>query len=98
MRDTGVPTVLGLPNSTSLTQEQDQLYQDFKGKCIYMTNEAFTSKLTQRSQGIKDIEEELNLENDEVDLENDGVFAEQMITVNGIKYRRTNKKLNNLFI
>ena len=45
----------------------------------------------------KDIEEELNLENDEVDLENDEVdlendevFAEQMITVNGIKYRRTN--------
>ena len=32
MMEKGVFIVLGLPNSTSCTQEQDQLYQDFKAK------------------------------------------------------------------
>ena len=33
MTEKGVLMVLGLPNSTSYTQEQDQLYQDFK-QCL----------------------------------------------------------------
>ena len=38
----------------------------------------------------KDIEEEMGNQNqNDCDLENDEVFAEQMITVNGLKYRRT---------
>ena len=39
MQDTGVYLFLGLPNSTSYTQELDQLYQAFKGKTGSKTSE-----------------------------------------------------------
>ena len=53
--------MLGLPYITSCTQEQDQLYKEFKGKYRAMTNEFFTSKLTERSRYIKAIKEYLRV-------------------------------------
>ena len=44
--------VLGLPNSTSCTQEQDQLYQEFKCKTRSKTNEIYQEKLGIRSAKI----------------------------------------------
>ena len=52
MCELGVLLVLGLPNSTSCTQEQDQLYQEFKGKTQSKTNEIFQEKLIVRSGKI----------------------------------------------
>ena len=45
----GVLLVLGLPNSTSCTQEQDQLYQEFKAKTRRKTQLLFQKKMNQRS-------------------------------------------------
>ena len=59
MQQRGVYLVLGLPNSTSCTQEQDQLYQEFKGKTRAMTDKVFSDKLTSRSNRIKSLREEL---------------------------------------
>ena len=59
MQERGVLLVLGLPNSTSCTQEQDQLYQEFKGKTRAMTNEVYSDKLATRSDHIKNIKEDL---------------------------------------
>ena len=59
MQERGVLLVLGLPNSTSCTQEQDQLYQEFKGKTRAMANEIFCNKLAIRSANIKTMKEDL---------------------------------------
>ena len=59
MQERGVLIVLGLPNSTSFTQEQYQLYQEFKGKTRAMTNEIFCNKLAIRSANIKTMKEDL---------------------------------------
>ena len=59
LRSLGVYIVLGLPNSTSCTQEMDQLYQDFKGKCQAQTFRVFNRKLAERSRRITEIKEEL---------------------------------------
>ena len=53
--------MLGLPYRTSCTQEQDQLYKEFKGKYRAMTNEFFTSKLTEMSRYIKALKEYLRV-------------------------------------
>jgi len=53
MQDEGVYLILGLPNSTSRTQEQDQLYQEFKGKTRSKTSKIFSKKLADRSSMIK---------------------------------------------
>ena len=50
---------MGLSKSTSFTQGQDKLYKYFKGKCRAMNDEVFTSKLKERIQAIKDLNEEL---------------------------------------
>ena len=44
--------MLGLPNSTSVSQEMDQLYQTFKGRCRSKTLSLFSQKLTTRSRNI----------------------------------------------
>ena len=59
MQQGGVYLVLGLPNSTSCTQEQDQLYQEFKGKTRAMTDKVYSDKLASRSNRIKSLKEEL---------------------------------------
>ena len=61
MQQRGVYLVLSLPNSTSCTQEQDQLYQEFKGKTRAMTDKVYSDKLASRSIRIKSLKEELNL-------------------------------------
>ena len=61
MQQRGVYLVLGLPNSTSCTQEQDQLYQEFKGKTRSMTDKVYSDKLASRSHRIKCLKEELSL-------------------------------------
>ena len=59
MQQRGVYLVLRLPNSTSCTQEQDQLYQEFKVKMRTKTSKIFSSKLCQRSLKIKQLKNEL---------------------------------------
>ena len=59
MKDTGVYLFLGLPNSTSCTQELDQLYQEFKGKNRSKTSKIFSKKLADRSLLIKTYKDEL---------------------------------------
>ena len=59
MQQQGVYLVLGLPNSTSYTQEQDQLYQEFKMKTRTKTSEIFSYKLYQCSLKIKQLKNEL---------------------------------------
>ena len=59
MQQRGVYLVLGLPNSTSCTQEQDQLYQEFKMKTRTKTGEIFSAKLYKRSLAIKELKDEL---------------------------------------
>ena len=52
MWELGVYIILGLPNSTSVNQEMDQLYQTFKGQCRAKTLTLFSNKLTSRSNKI----------------------------------------------
>ena len=61
MQQRGVYLVLSLPNSTSCTQEQDQLYQEFKGKTRAMTDKVYSDKLASRTIRIKSLKEELSL-------------------------------------
>lgn len=49
--------MLGIPNSTSCTQEQDQLYQEFKGKTCAKTDEVYAEKLLARNNKIKEVKE-----------------------------------------
>ena len=49
MAEKGVLLVLGLPNSASCTQEQDQLYKDFKRCLRTKTNTIYQDKLNKRS-------------------------------------------------
>mmetsp|Transcript_7811 Transcript_7811/g.9089 ORF Transcript_7811/g.9089 Transcript_7811/m.9089 type:complete len:275 (+) Transcript_7811:1191-2015(+) len=48
----GIYLVFGLPNVTSVSQEMDQLYQIFKGRCRAKTLRLFSEKLTTRSRKI----------------------------------------------
>ena len=59
MRALGVYFVLGLPNSTACTQDQYQLYQEFKCKTVAMTQEVFTKKLADRSKTIANLKAKL---------------------------------------
>ena len=59
MQDTGEYIVLGLPNSTSCTQELDQIYQAFKGKTRSKTSKIFSKKLADRSLLIQTYKGEL---------------------------------------
>ena len=59
MWEQGVYIVLGLPNSTSVSQEMDQLYQTFKGKCRSKTLALFAEKLSKRSTCIQVAKETL---------------------------------------
>ena len=59
MQDTGVYLVLGLPNSTSCTQELDKLYQEFKGKTRSKTSKIFSKKLADRRLLINTYKDEL---------------------------------------
>ena len=52
--------MLGLPNSTSCTQELDQIYQEFKGKTRTKTQEVFALKLAMRSNRIAELKDQLN--------------------------------------
>ena len=52
MQARGVYLVLGLPNSTSCTQELDQIYQQFKGKTCAKTEEVFSLKMATKSSRI----------------------------------------------
>ena len=56
-----VHIVLGLPNSTSCTQELDQVYQEFKTKTRERTNQLFGEKQFNRSRLISDLKIELDL-------------------------------------
>ena len=68
MQQRGVYLVLGLPNSTSCTQEQYQLYQEFKGKTRSMTDTVYSDELAQQSNLIKSINDELEgLRSNDVD-------------------------------
>ena len=49
--------MLDLPNSTSCTQEQDQLYQGFTGKTCANTGVVFCKKLADCSSNIKETKE-----------------------------------------
>ena len=51
--------VLGLPNSASVSQEMDQLYQTLKGQCRAKTLALFSEKLASRSTRIKIAKEKL---------------------------------------
>ena len=59
MRDIGALLVLGLPNSTSCTQEQDQIYQEMKVKTGAKTLELYNKKLALRSLLITDLQNQL---------------------------------------
>ena len=59
MQERGVYLVLGLPNSTSCTQELDQIYQEFKGKTRTKTEEVFALKLAKRSNLIAELKVQL---------------------------------------
>jgi len=59
MQEAGVYLIRGLPNSTSCTQEQNQLYQEFKGKTRSKTSKIFSKKLADRSSMIKKYKNEL---------------------------------------
>ena len=52
MRETRVYIVLGILNSTSVSQAIDQLYQKFKGKCRSKTLAPFAEKLSSQSTRI----------------------------------------------
>lgn len=51
--------MLGLPNSTSYTKYQDQLYHEFKVKTSAKTNAVFADKLAARNYNIKTIKKRL---------------------------------------
>ena len=55
----GVYMLLGLPNSTSVSQEMDQLYQTFKARCRVKILSLFSNKLVERSKLITKYKEEL---------------------------------------
>ena len=59
MMEKGFYLILGLPNNTSCTQEQDQLYQAFKGRTRMKTDEVFCKKLAQRSEAINNAKAQL---------------------------------------
>ena len=65
----GVYLVLGLPNSTSCTQEQDQIYQDFKRMTRARTNELFQRKLNKRSELIQRLKLEVDFADSDKKIE-----------------------------
>ena len=59
MWEIGVYIVISLPNSTSVSQEMNQLYQTFKGNRRSKILELFAEKLSSRSTRIKYAKENL---------------------------------------
>ena len=50
----GVYIVIGLPNSTSVSQEMNQLYQTFKSQCRKKTLSIFSEKIPVQSKRINE--------------------------------------------
>ena len=59
MQEREVYLVLGLFNSTSCTQELDQIYQEIKGNIRAKTEEIFAQKLLERSTKISNLKAQL---------------------------------------
>jgi len=55
----GVYILLGLPNSTSVSQEIDQFYHTYKVRCRSKTLSLFSSKSVERSKNIAKYKDEL---------------------------------------
>ena len=77
MAEKGMLLILGLPNSTSCTQEQDQLYQDFKQCLRTKTNTIYQDRLSKRL-GLISI---LVLELGAIEVEAENKKIEQRIAV-----------------
>ena len=88
MSELGVLLVLGLPNSTSCTQEQDQLYQEFKGKTQQKTNEIYQDKLSRRSGLIS----KYNIELEATSLDD---LETRMVIIKNLAEARKMPKLTN---
>ena len=90
MAEKGVLLVLGLPNSTSCTQKQDQLYQDFKQCLRTKTNTIYQDKLNKRATliGI------LVLELDATEVEGEKKKIEQRLVVARKTPKLTNDDLS----
>ena len=59
MWKSGVYILLSFPNSTSVSQEMDQLYQTCKARCQSKTLSLFSIKLVERSKNITKYKDEL---------------------------------------